>query len=324
MPTRADVLEDLTSKARIDPHDVLAARAVLFTDMHISADEAEALFLINDGARSTCPEWRMLFIEAITDFVVRQQQPSGYVDEAKANWLAARIASDGRVDTETELELLLHVLDHAEEAPATLSKLALDYVADFALAPDRREDAGAPLTADEVGLIRRAVFTVAGCGGGAAVSHAEAEVLFDINDAARGKANDPAWTEFFGKAVGACLMAAAGYRPPSRDEALRREAWLHAPTRGVAGLLADVVRSNPLKGIKAVFEPTVAERHNADVDYRLAASAPVEEAEVRWLTSRIGRDGVLDENERAVLQFIRAECPDIHPTLKPLLESCPA
>ena len=41
--------------------------------------------------------------------------------------------------------------------------------------------------------------------------------------------------------------------------------------------------------------------------------------EAEWLAGRIARDGQLDENETALLLFIKAESPDIHPSPRPLI-----
>jgi hypothetical protein len=46
----------------------------------------------------------------------------------------------------------------------------------------------------------------------------------------------------------------------------------------------------------------------------------VGEDEAGWLAARIGRDGKLHENEKALLRFIRDEASDIHPALAPLIE----
>jgi hypothetical protein len=323
MSVRSLLLESFEAKARITSLDVLTARSMLFADGVISPDEAEALFRVNDAVPETCPEWRALFVEALTDYLVRQQEPTGYIDTAKAGWLMARIAADGRVRGDTELELLIYSLEQAFQAPEALSRYALQQAAQIAHRP---EGEGGGLTAFNVARIRRALYAFAGAGGAAAVSRQEAETLFDLNDAARGQPVDAAWTELFTKAIGAAVMQASGYRPPSRDEAARREAWLKAPTPGVGGVLAGALRS-VLKGGLADAART-AWKDDADAAYEAQyaefedaaeAAAPVDEAEARWIASRIGRDGLLDDNEKALLRFLKAEAPSIHPALQPLL-----
>jgi hypothetical protein len=45
----------------------------------------------------------------------------------------------------------------------------------------------------------------------------------------------------------------------------------------------------------------------------------VSEEEARWLADRIGRDGRLHANEKALIAFLREESPSIHPVLGELL-----
>ena len=44
-------------------------------------------------------------------------------------------------------------------------------------------------------------------------------------------------------------------------------------------------------------------------------------SEASWLVQALQKDGEIDPNERALLDFIRAECPAIDAQLKPLLDA---
>jgi hypothetical protein len=306
--------------------DVTAIRQGIYPDMAIGDDEAEALCKINDFASQTCGEWRTLFVEALCDYVVRQQEPAGYVDEAKADWLQARIMSVGRVRGDTELELLIHVLELADSAPPELSKFALDKVRDDALDAQRAGGDGPTLTTDEVDNLRRVLYAFSGDGGAGAISRDEAEILFDLNDAARDRANDPAWTGLFSKAIGSSILAAMGYVPPSRAEAVRRQAWLTAKTEGVPSFLANMVKS---VGTGEAFgrrkaDDALWQARAAALEASARAAAPVSEDEAAWLISRIGRDGVLDANEVALLLFVAAEAEGVHPALQTLIDEAKA
>src|SRR4029453_12287384 len=72
--------------------------------------------------------WDDFFVEALTDYVVHQQAPADYIDKAKADWLIARLSRDGRVNTDSELEALVRILERAPSAPARLTAFALDQV----------------------------------------------------------------------------------------------------------------------------------------------------------------------------------------------------
>jgi len=43
--------------------------------------------------------------------------------------------------------------------------------------------------------------------------------------------------------------------------------------------------------------------------------------EAEWLARRMGRDGALHQNEKALLRFIRDESPAVHPSLQTLIAS---
>lgn len=56
------------------------------------------------------------------------------------------------------------------------------------------------------------------------------------------------------------------------------------------------------------------------MEAEISANEVVTEDEASWLVDRIGRDGVLHENEKVLLRFIREDSPNIHPALKPLMD----
>ena len=76
-----------------------------------------------------CAEWPGFFVEAVTDYIVHQEKPQGYVSEDNAEWLIRAISRDGVVDTAVEMELLVTVLEKAKSSPERLSAYALEQVA---------------------------------------------------------------------------------------------------------------------------------------------------------------------------------------------------
>lgn len=317
-------------RGEIRPEDVARLRATVYGNAVVSAEEAEWAFALDEAVLTGCPEWTEFFVEAVTDFVVRQNDPEGYVPEDKAAWLIAAIGRDGAVKTASELELLVKVVEAAVSTPPSLSAFALKQVANAVvegrgpLARGRSLEPGIVGAAD-VELMRRILFAFGGQGA-VGISREEAEVLFDLNDRSREADNHPAWSDLFVKCVANFLMAARGYAVLSRQEALRREAWLDAPTGGVTALFGDMLSSmlaNGLKGIWSAWrqeESAWAER-NRRVEAENAAAAAVTSEEVKWLADRIGRDGVIHANERALLRFLSEESPDLHPSLRTLLDT---
>ncbi len=320
VPALSALISELQGRETLTAEDALAVRRVIFGgDVEVTPEEAEALVAINEAADKKAPEWRQLFVEALTDFVVRQQQPSGYVDAANAGWLIAAVSHDGRVRRDSELEAIVHILETAASAPPELSLFALTQAKAKVLA------AGRGLEREDVDLLRRIVFAAAGSGS-LAVTRAEAEVLFDVNDAVRGRDNDPAWTDFYAKAIGNAVMAASGYISPSREEALRQEAWLEGRGSTVRFLsrMAGSLFLQPSNVLQSYRAPDDLDELYAEQNAREAAERAVTEQvtgdEASWIVDRVGRDGDLDENEQALLRFLSSESPKLHPALQPLLD----
>jgi len=327
MPALASLLDALAAAATITPEHALQVRRAIYENGVISPEEAELMLAVDERAAERAPEWRALFLEALTDFLVRQQQPTGYIDEANAAWLTSRIARDGVVRTDSELELLVRVLEAAVSAPRALTLFALEQVKHAVLhgaGPLAQGGEAAPgrITAGEVQLLRRVLFAAAG-DDSIAVTRQEAELLFDLNDACRGQPNHPSWTDLFVRALAASVMAASGYASVSRDDALRRELWL-AEGPDVGGFLSRMFARAP--DAKGALAAITGQRDNphAEQAARLAAAVksaePVDQAEAEWLAARIGKDGVFDAAERQLIQFLQRESPIIHPSLRPLLE----
>lgn len=323
----SDLVAQVTASKALTQETALAARRCVYKDGAIDPHEAELLFALDEAAERRHPEWRMLFVEALVDLIVRQERPLGYVSEENADWLMARISRDGLVNTDTELELLVKVLEVATSSPSRLSAFALNQVKAAVLQGKGPLACGGSLQPGRVGraeadLMRRILYAFGG-DGHVAVTREEAEVLFDINDATAEMDNDPAWTDLFVKAVANCLMAASGYKVPPRNVALEREEWLDSPGDGVPDFLGRIFAGG-LRGVLAAYrQPGLLERwaeRNQHYRAAMATAEVITADEGHWLSHRIGRNGALHENEKALLRFIRAESPKIHPSLKPLLD----
>jgi hypothetical protein len=321
-----DVVADVLAKKRVTAEDVRALRQVIYNDGAAEAGEVERLFAIDEAASDSDPAWCELFVEAVTDYVVEQVEPHGYVSEENAEWLIGRVSRDGVVKTVTELELLVKVLDRSKSSPQRLVVLALNQVkkavvdGEGPLALGRALESGR-VSRDEAELMRRILYAFGG-DGNIAITRAEAEILFDINDATAHAANDPAWSELFVKAIANFMMAASGYTGPSREEALRREEWLDQPSGGIADFLGKMAAGG-LRGVLAAYREPSTEagfaQRNKHSETAMASAEVVTADEAEWLARRMGRDGRLHDNEKALLRFIRDEAPSVHPSLQSLI-----
>ncbi len=322
-----DLSNQIIGRGEVTSADILALRQNIFGEITVTREEAEALFLIDEGTERRVAEWRDLFLEALTDWLIRQQEPRGYITDEQAQWLIARIEADKRARDGTEIELVVRVLEQADAAPAALAAFGLQLVTRSVVEND------GVISAAEVERLRRLMFAPTGPGR-MAISREEAEVLFDLNDATRGAANDPSWTDFFMRAVANAVTAAAGWAAPGREEALRRERWLADPEDGVSEAFERAhgpFPSGPVGRNLRIAElfawamrtPSAdtlyAERVEANAR-AASTAAPVDAAEARWLIDRIGRDGDFDDNERALIAFLRDLAPSTDEALQPLID----
>lgn len=320
-----DAVRKIAERGSISANDVLTLRREVFAGGVICEAEANMLFDLNEACETQDPKWNEFFVEALGDYLVRQAEPEGYVSESNARWLMDRISRDGVVDTRNELDLAVSVLEKAQSSPQSLVAFALEQVKLGVLegeGPVGRSRALKPgvVGEAEVQLLRRILYAFAG-DRNVAITRAEAEVLFDINDATAEQENHPSWSDLFVKAVANFLMAASDYVVPTRQEALRREEWLEERD-GIGGFMSKML-SGGLKGIWHAYQRDEDIERYARLFGRenmIAHSERITGVEADWLANRIGRDGVFHENEKALIDFIREESPDIHPTLRPLIE----
>ena len=319
----------LTSKNRITAEDVAMLRAEVFGDGVVNRGEAEALFALDQTARDKCQEWPEFFVEAITDYIVHQEKPSGYISEDNANWLMRTISRDGMVDSLTELELLVHVLETAKSSPDRLSAYALEQVAHAVIDGKGPLMLGGALVPGlvakaEVDLLRRILYAYGG-DGNIAVTRAEAEILFRINEQTAAASNDPSWNELFVKAIANFVMCSAGYEAPTREVALRHDAFFEHAEPEIGGFFSRMV-SGGLAGIREAYRSpddieAEWEAKNRASEALARRAVTIDAGEAKWLAERIGGgQRPLLDNERALLTLIKHASPEIHPALKPLLD----
>jgi hypothetical protein len=322
---------EIKARGSIKDADVLKLRRSYYDDGHITAEEAEAIFALNDACPVQDPAWADCFIETITDYIVDQAKPEGYLTAANAQWLVERISKDGKVETKTELELLVNVLDKARWAPQSLVAFALEQVKDSVISGNgvlRNGKALGPgvVTEGDVELLRRILYSFGG-DGNIAITQPEAEILFTIDEATTDADNHPSWRDLFVKAIANCVMASSGYAAPPREFALARDVWLDR--RGDLSL--EAMAGGMASGLRGLFagyrEQSEEERAIARLTQQkveIVTNEAVTQAEATWLAERIGRDGKMTINEQALLMFLKAESPSIHPALKELVERASA
>lgn len=318
----------LKQKGRISADDVLMLRGEVFRDGVVTRGEAESLFALDAASTDKCAEWPAFFVEAVTDYIVHQEKPAGYVSQDNADWLVGCISRDGLVDSLTEVEMLVATLEKARSAPQSLVAYALKQVRDAVLEGKGPLVSGGALEPGVVGkaevdLVRRILYAFGG-DGNIAITKAEAEILFDINDHSAEHRNHPSWSELFVKAMTNFAMCASGYQAPTRVEALRQEIFIESADPNIPNFFARML-SGGLRGILDAYSAPEDvdndwEARNRAAEALARKAEAVDAGEAKWLAGMIGRDRLLHDNEKALLTLIKHASPSIHPDFWPLID----
>ncbi len=303
-----ELAEQAMADGAIAADEILGLRREGWSNSAVDADEAEAIFVLNDHLADPSPEWSDFFVEAISEYVVNGVMPRGYVDDDQADWLMERIDSDGRLDSQTELELLVRVLEKALGAPQALKAYALGQIEQAVLTGEGPTRDGGILepgvvNSAEARLLRRLIFAP-GSDRPAAVSRSEAEMLFRLKDASLDGDNAPDWKQLFVQGVGNYLQGFGGSDPLSRERAAELESFMNDSAVSIGGFFARMAQSNPLTGFSSLFG---REPEAADLDDAVAAEHEVTTIEQAWLQGQIDANGQVDEFDQALLDFLAEE-----------------
>lgn len=296
----------VTADGAIAAGEILALRREGWSNGTIEPDEAEALFLANDAIREPSPEWTDFFVEALTEYALCSGSPRGYISQAMADTLVARISRDGQVDSMAELELLVRLLEKAVDVPTSLKDFALHQIESTVLTgsgPTRRGALSQDgINAVEAGLLRRMIFA-AGGDRPAAVSEAEAAMLFRLKDAMLNRANAPEWKTLFVQGVANFLLASA-HDPLSADRAAELEAFMNAKGAGVLGIFGKMAQGSVGESLTAVRQGKMG---SPDHFGEMADAARLDQAESDWLLDKLMRSPDADDYEKALIAFIVEE-----------------
>jgi len=313
------LLSRIEADSVVTADEIIKMRRSIWNDNVVTVVEADALFRINDNCQQKPVEWSDFFITGMTDFLVRQTMPTGYIDESNAAWLMQRISHDGVCETHTEMALLMNVLKHAQSVPTRLEQFALEQVKQSVLHGKGILARSGSLTPGAIGEIEveiiRGILYACGSSGGNWITRDEAELLFDLSDATAEAANHSSWQDLFVAAMANHLMMLGNTDKVDMSEALRRENWLKETDKGISWNLG------------GAFKAWFGQREAPSMTYSILNSAGttqaerITESEAEWLIERLNRDGKLSANENALLAFLRDDCPDIHESLMPLIRS---
>ena len=124
MKSLEQLKKELLADGIIDAAEVNELKEILYADGVIDTEEAEFLFEINDdvSGKENDPSWETLFIDAITSYLLEDENSPGEIDEDESNWLHEKIKGDGQIDS-IEKNLLLNLKSKAKSFPSNLESL---------------------------------------------------------------------------------------------------------------------------------------------------------------------------------------------------------
>lgn len=288
----------------ITAKDTLALRQKVWSDGVLSQGDAQALFEINAAAQSKDPEWISFFAEAICDYVINGSDPKGYVSENDALWVIEEIDRDGRVESASELELLVKLSEKAVDLPNVLKFYALDQIERIIISGEGPTREGDPLrntvTAAEAHLLRRLIFA-SGSHGPAIVSREEADMLFRIKDNCLESDNATEWEKLFVQGVANHLQGFSAYTPLTRERATQLENFMRSSSPNIGRFFQRMGDLDLRAGFAEIFRPA---KPTHDLDSEVEQAEEITLPEKGWLDHEIAKRAGVDRYEQALLDFV--------------------
>ena len=124
MKTLEQLKKEILEDGIIDAGEVNELKEVLYADGIIDQEEADFLFELNDAVSGNDNDssWQELFVEAISAFLLEDENSPGEIDSDEASWLFDKLNSDGQIDS-VEKALLNNLKAKAKNLPENLSFL---------------------------------------------------------------------------------------------------------------------------------------------------------------------------------------------------------
>lgn len=323
-------VDEIRRRGNIRDSDVVRMRAVYDASDSVSVADIETLFALHAATPIQDPTWTDFFVAAITEYIVHQALPDGYVVAENARWLIDHVTTFGRIETSTEMTLLVRVLETARWTPPTLAAFALDQIrhaVETGSGPLRaaRDVPAGTITSDEVDLAGRCLCALGG-GTNMPATRVEADALFAINRAIVAGGSPLAWTALFVRVIGSSVLASMGHAVPSRREQLDsiasadvmpefmtlflgpRDSLGQSPHASVAKAPAAcrVWRSAPV--LSAEERALVRlERQRLEI----VTNEVIEETTDLWLMDRLSEKLEQDASETALLAYVSREASNL-------------
>jgi len=277
---KKEILDD----GKIDREEVERLRKTLYADGKIDHEEADFLFELNDAVsgKKNDPAWNQFFVQAISDYLLKDERSPGVIDEDEGRWLVEKIGADGQVDG-VEKQLLDNLKKNAKKMPAAVTTLITSAIATKAISTEnvnykqlkKELIADGKIDKEEVERLRKTLYA------DGKIDQEEADFLFELNDAVSGKKNDPAWNQFFVQAISDYLLKderSPGVIDENEGRWLVEKIGADGKVDGVEKQLLNNLKKNAKK-----MPPVVTALLNGDAKTPDSTSANIEEPKSRKL-----------------------------------------
>ncbi len=301
----SELAHQVAADGVVSPSELFSLRQLGWGDGQIYRNEAEAIFEINRAINHPTAEWVDFFVEAIGEFVLNGSEPRGMCSDEEADWLIDALDKDGRLESMAELELLVRIVERAQNLPERLKHYALRQVEQAVLTGTGPTRHGGDLSASHISaaecrILRRLVFASGGHGPAVVTRH-DAEMLFRVKDETLQEENAPQWDELFVDGVANYLKGFQLQNAQLSHERVKElESFIADNNASVGRFMGTVAREMPQA---ANHFGKVFGKKPAGTNYIEAAAAGnlVEDFEQEWLEKMIDADGEVDDLERALL-----------------------
>jgi hypothetical protein len=206
------IIQSILDSRRLEAGEAMTLRRWFYGDGIVHQEDAEALFRANAALAGRCEEFNALFVQAVADFVVYQQLPTGRVTRDQATWLIGEMGGPGaRIGTVGELRLILEILEEAHEIPASLGAFALEQVKHAGAfgaggAGLCRPPVSCDNDAGDVATLCR-LLEAAGGAEGAAMTDEDADLLVHIAAPRSDPRREEAWDRLYVRTIASHLLA---------------------------------------------------------------------------------------------------------------------
>jgi hypothetical protein len=212
-------LADLKARGIICNEDVQIILQAYTDGRQLGSETAELLISINATASDIHPSWTPCFVDVLSDYLVLQWDPIGYLTLEKSTWitsaLSRRTTTTCQSGAKAEIELLIGLLSLSRWSPQTLATFAL-----------RRQLSGpvhggelTGISDNDVEMLRRILYAF-GHDDMISVTRLELDLFAEIDQATTGRPVSSAWATLYQKALYDGALSVSGYAATSREQVL--------------------------------------------------------------------------------------------------------